>query len=222
MEKILYKYLVLIVLFGFYGRTEAQQYVTNSPDSVCAGAQNVVYRIPPPAGVSPTVYNWSISGGGTMNVLAAPVNDSIFVNWGNTAGVDTVRVFQSNGGTCVGPVARLPVVRYIPTAAIAGPTATICSGSGINGNYTITFTGRGPYSVTYRFVSGSDVLGPYTVNGITGNSYVINIPSVANAGTYTAEIVSATDKSCPIINISGAPVLNVISQPPLPVIQHID
>ena len=215
--------ILLATIFLFGGSASfAQQYVTNSPDSVCAGSQNVLYRIPPPGGVSPTVYNWSITGTGMMNIQAAPVNDSILVNWPNTVGVDTVKVFQSNGGSCVGPTAALPVVRYLPTATLGGNAATICAGNGLNGNYTITFTGRGPYSVTYRFVSGSNVIGPITVNNITTSTYTINLPPVANAGTYTGNIVSASDKRCPILSIGGTPTLNVITQPGLPVIQHID
>lgn len=200
----------------------AQQYVTNSPDSVCAGAQDVVYRIPPPAGVSPTTFNWSVTGAGAMSVFVAPVNDSIWVDWPNTAGVDTVKVFQSNGTGCVGPVASLPVVRYLTSAVFAGNTATVCAGSGINNNYTITFTGRPPFSVTYQFTSGANTIGPVTVNNITGNTYTVNIPAVANAGTYTGSIVTAHDKRCTITNTSGAPVLNVINQPATPVIQHLD
>lgn len=213
----LFVLLLLLVNIGY-----SQQYVTTSPDSVCAGSQDVLYRIPPPGGVSPMVYNWSVTGAGVMAVQAAPVNDSILVDWPNTAGVDTVKVYQSNGAGCVGPVAALPVVRYLTSATLAGNTPTLCVGSGINNNYTITFTGRPPFSVTYQFVSGANTIGPITVNNITSNTYVINIPAVTNAGVYTGSIVTAHDKSCTITNLTGAPLLNVINQPALPVIQHID
>lgn len=221
MKNVFFRGAFMLLLFSPLGLF-AQQYVSTSPDSVCAGAQNVLYRIPPPAGVSPTVYNWSISGAGVMNVQAAPVNDSILVNWPNTVGVDTVRVFQSNGAACVGPQAVLPVVRYLPTAVLGGNTATICQGNGINGNYTITFTGRAPFSITYQFTDGVNIIGPFTVNNITTTTYTINIPAVANAGTYTGAILSASDRNCSVVNTSGAPILNVITQPALPVIQHID
>lgn len=219
--KKLYTVLLSAMAFFVLQTSYAQQYVTTSPDSVCAGAQHVLYRIPPPGGVSPTVYNWSITGTGVMSIMAAPVNDSIFVNWPNTVGVDTVKVFQSNGGGCVSPTAALPVVRYKPTATLGGATATICAGNGINNNYTITFTGRPPYSVTYKFTSGANTIGPFTVNNITSNTYTINIPAVANAGTYTGSIVSASDKTCPITP-TGSPTLNVVNQPTTPIIQHID
>lgn len=220
MKKLYDIVLVILVLFAWqtgYG----QQYVTSSPDSVCVGAQNVLYRIPPPGGVSPTVYNWSITGTGVMSIMAAPVNDSILVDWPNTVGVDTVKVFQSNGGSCVGPTAALPVVRYKPTANLTGNTATICAGSGINGNYTINFTGRPPFAVVFQFTDGVNTFGPFPVNNIMTNSYVINIPPIANAGTYTGSILSASDKTCPIAP-TGTATLNVITQPGLPIIQHID
>lgn len=209
--------LALLIQTGY-----AQQYVTNSPDSVCAGAQDVVYRIPPPAGASPTTFNWSITGAGVMSVMAAPVNDSIWVDWPNTAGVDTVKVFQSNGAGCVGPTASLPVVRYLTSATFAGNTATLCTGNGINNQYTISFTGRPPFSVTYQFTSGANTIGPVTVNNINTYTYTVNVPAVPNAGTYTGSIVTAHDKSCTITNLGGTPILNVINQPALPVIQHLD
>lgn len=219
--RYIFKFLLSCFAFIMATGSFAQTYVTNSPDSVCAGAQDVLYRIPPPAGTSPTVYNWSITGTGFMSVMAAPVNDSILVDWPNTVGVDTVKVFQSNGGGCVGPTAALPVVRYKPTATLSGATATICAGTGINNQYTITFTGRPPYSVTYQFTSGANTIGPITVNNITSTTYIINIPAVANAGTYAGSITTASDKSCPA-TVAGSATLNVITQPGLPVIQHID
>lgn len=213
---------IITLLFLTAHTGYAQQYVTNSPDSVCAGAQNVLYRIPPPAGVSPTTFNWSITGTGNMTVWAAPVNDSIWVDWPNTVGVDTVKVFQSNGTGCVGPTTSLPVIRYQASAAFTGNTATLCAGNGINNQYTITFTGRPPFSVTYQFTSGANTIGPVTVNNISSTTYTVNIPPVANAGTYTGSITSAHDKSCNITNLSGAPMINIINQPATPVIQHID
>ena len=213
---------LMLLLAAFIQTGYAQQYVTTSPDSVCAGSQDVLYRIPPPAGASPTTFNWSVTGTGVMSVFAAPVNDSIWVDWPNTAGVDTVKVFQSNGAGCVGPTASLPVVRYLASATISGTAATLCVGNGINNHYTITFTGRPPFSVTYQFTSGANTIGPVTVNNIMTNTYTINIPAVANAGTYTGSITAAHDKSCNMTNLTGAPVLNVINQPALPVIQHID
>lgn len=215
--------LLLIVLSALsFGSGYAQQYVTNSPDSVCAGSQDVVYRIPPPAGVSPLSYNWSITGTGVMTVLAAPVNDSIWVDWPNTAGVDTVHVFPSNGTGCVGPTASLPVVRYLTSAVLSGTAATICTGTSPGNPYTITFTGSPPFSVTYQFSDGTHTIGPVTVNNINTYTYTVNLPMVPVAGTYTGSIVSAHDKRCSMTNLSGAPTLIVINQAAPPVILHLD
>lgn len=215
-------YLILCILFlGLsIDIITGQSYVTSSPDSVCAGAQNVVYRIPPPADQS-SAYNWSITGVGVMTIYSAPVNDSIYVNWPATVGVDYVRVFQSVGVGCEGPEAELEVRRYLPTAVLIG-SATACQGSAVNGSFTITFTGKAPFSATYQFTSGGNTIGPVTVNNINSTTYTINIPAVANAGTYTGSIVSAGDANCNIANPTGAPVLNVINQPAMPIIQHID
>lgn len=214
--------ILTVVSFLLFLGGYAQQYVTNSPDSVCAGSQDVVYRIPPPAGVSPLSYNWGITGAGVMTVMAAPVNDSIWVDWPNTAGVDTVKVFPSNGTGCVGPVASLPVVRYLTSATLSGNAATLCTGTAPGDPYTITFTGSPPFSVTYQFSSGADVIGPVTVNNINTTTYTFTLPAVPNAGTYTGSIVSAHDKRCSISNLGGSPVLTVINQAAPPVILHLD
>jgi len=211
---------VILGVFFLENKLQAQNYVTTSPDSVCAGAQNVVYRIPPPADQN-SVYNWSVTGAGVMTVFSAPVNDSMYVNWPATVGVDFVRVFQSVGAGCQGPLAELEVRRYLPTATIAG-SATICQGNNVPGSFTITFTGRAPFSATYQFVSGGNTIGPFTINNINSNTYTINLPVIANEGTYTGSILNAADSNCNIATPSGSPTLNVVGQPPLPLIQHIN
>lgn len=212
---------ILFICFNLlFVALQAQQYVSTSPDSVCAGAQNVVYRIPPPASQS-SVYNWSVTGAATFTNQSAPVNDSIYVNWPNTVGVDFVQVFQSAGPSCTGPQAQLEVRRYLPTATLAG-SATICQGNPSNGAFTITFTGRAPYSVTYQFADGANIIGPITVNSITSNTYTINIPTVNTAGNYTGSIITASDKGCNISTTDGNPVLSVVSAPALPIIQHLN
>jgi hypothetical protein len=212
-------FLGAFILFMSF-QSMSQSYVTSSPDSVCAGAQNVVYRIPPPANQA-SIYNWSITGAGVMTVFQAPVNDSIYVNWPNTVGVDFVRVFQSVGAGCQGPEAELEVHRYLPTATISGG-ATICQGSDAPGSFTITFTGRAPFNATFQLSSGANTLGPFTVTNHNQSTFTVNIPAVANAGNYTATITSASDRSCNITTPTGNPVLNVITAPLAPLIQHID
>lgn len=213
------KIFIFCLNFLFFA-LQAQQYVSTSPDSVCAGAQNVVYRIPPPASQS-SVYNWSVTGAATFTNQSAPVNDSIYVNWPNTVGVDFVQVFQSAGPSCNGPQAQLEVRRYLPTATLSG-SATICQGNPSNGAFTVTFTGRAPYSVTYQFADGANIIGPFTVNNITSTTYSISIPTVANAGNYTGSIITASDRGCTISTTTGNPVLNVVTAPTLPIIQHLN
>lgn len=215
---------IKIVIIGIVAlcttHLNAQQYVSASPDSVCAGAQNVVYRIPPPASQS-SVYNWSVTGAATFTNQSAPVNDSIYVNWPATPGVDFVQVFQSNGPNCTGPQAQLEVRRYVPTAVLSG-SGSICQGNALNGAFTINFTGRAPYSVTYQFSDGVTTIGPFTINGITSTSYSVNLPVLTTAGNFTGSIISASDRSCVISSVSGNPGLNVFTAPPLPIIQHLD
>jgi hypothetical protein len=135
--------------------------------------------------------------------------------------VDFVRVFESAGAGCEGPQAELEVRRYIPTATFNG-SATICAGNPVNNTYSVTFTGKKPFSFTYQFSSGGNTIGPFTVNNINTNTYSFDIPNVDNAGNYNGTIISASDGNCTINNIVNNAVLNVITSPTMPQIQHID
>ncbi len=52
----------------------------------------------------------------------------------------------------------------------------MCTGNGINNQYTISFTGRPPFSVTYQSHRGANTIGPkFTVNNINTYTYTVNI-----------------------------------------------
>jgi hypothetical protein len=209
---------LFLILFSFstmqlYG----QQYVTTSPDSVCAGSSNQVYRIPPVSSNPTSNYSWSITGGGT--VVTQVSDDSIYVNWSNTIGSNFVNVSETTSGGCVSPQATLEVRRYRPTATLTNSTVNLCAGVGGSVSYDVNFTGRQPFSVSYVFSNGGLTIGPFTENNITTNSHQIGttIPAIlAIAGTYTCTITAASDKGgCTASSVSGTATL-IISQPAAP------
>lgn len=210
-------FFVCLAQFLFFGKALAQAYVSSNPDSVCAGATNVVYRIPPAASVPTSVYTWSITGGGT--VIAQASDDSIYVNWSSTPGTNQVKLTETNQAGCSSPQASLDVVRYRPSASVSGGPFSVCAGSSSNISFDVIFSGRAPFSVTYSFTNGGTTIGPFTENNIQTKTHTINvpIPGIIPAGTYTGTISAASDKeACAATNISGSISL-VISKPSTPI-----
>jgi len=90
------------------------------------------------------------------------------------------------------------------------PTAIL---SGLNKIYTgqstaltVNFGGVAPFSFTYNDHTGT----PVTVNNITTKSYTFNVTPTA---TFTYSLTNASDKNNVSIQVSGAPVVTVISAP---------
>lgn len=205
--------ITIIVFLSVVFCSKAQNYVTTIPDSVCTGATNVVYRIPPQNSIPTSTYNWSVSGGGTIVTQAD--DDSIYVSWSATPGTDKVFVSETSSGGCTSSQAEMPVVRYRPTASISGGPFLFCAGVGGNISVLLTFSGQPPFSVTYRFSNGIITI-PYTENNIQEKSKIVNIavPNNLFPGVYTGTILSASDRiGCAAAGSSGSVTLT-ISQPP--------
>lgn len=176
----------------------------------------MVYRIPP-ASVNPTsTYTWSVSGGGT--IVPQANDDSVYVNWSATPGTNQVTVLETTSGGCASPTGTLNVVRYQPTATISGGPFNVCTGTSGSISFTVTFTGRAPFSVTYGFTNGSTNIGPFTENNIQTKVHTITVPvpGILAAGVYTGTISASSDKGgCAAAASSGNIVLN-ISRPANP------
>lgn len=214
MQKFLLPALALLISYS----AKSQQYVSSSPDSVCAGATNVVYRIPP-ASVNPgSTYNWSLTGGGTIVPQAS--SDSIYVNWPATTGTSQVHVSETTSGGCISEEAVIDVYRYTPSAVLSGAAVNLCAGVAGSASWTVNFSGRKPFSVTYTISNGSTTIGPFTESNIQTTSHQItaNITQAqAIAGNYTVTITAASDKgACTLTDISGTSSL-VIKRPEAPV-----
>ena len=179
-----------IILIAIAANVTAQS--TANPDTVCAGT-NVYYKIQSPTAGS--TFTWGIyQSGGT--VVTTTQSDSIRVDWENTAGTDSLWVFETNAASCKGDTAKLTVVRVAPPTA-EFDNATLCYGETLN----ITFTGFPPYAIEYT-LDGSTV----TQGGISENPYSVG----GTAGDYV--LVQISDKHCSINALSGQTTA-VIGQP---------
>ncbi len=174
-------------------------------DSVCSGANNKIYDVSPSLG---STYSWSLKNGlGTINTVAGRT-DSILINYGTTAGIDTLRLVEIGPSGCFGDTVKMSIV-ILPTvnATISG-TDSICINNSSLAKLNITLSGTSPWNVTY-----TDGTTPVTVNGITSSPYLINSPVYATAGIKTFTITSATGLgSCPA-NISGSGNITVFPKP---------
>ena len=188
-----------IILLAIAANATAQS--TANPDTVCAGS-NTYYKIQSPTAGS--TFSWGVYGtSGT--IVTTTQSDSIRVDWENTAGIDSLWVFETNSADCKGDTAKLSVVRVAPPTA-GFDNATLCYGETLN----ITFTGFPPFSIEYT-LNGSTV----TQGGITENPYSVG----GTAGDYV--LVQLSDKHCSNSSLSGQ-TNAIIGQPlnPLQIIHN--
>ncbi len=185
MKKVLTISLLLVLANSVFS-----QVVTN-PDTVCVGSTEY-YKVPKTAG---STYTWGIyHGSGT--IIPSATTDSINIAWSNTAGLDSIWVFEINAGNCKGDTAKLKVARVAkPTAQF--DNATLCSGTVLN----VSFTGYSPFSLEYTRNGNSIVQ-----SGITQNPYTIG----SQSGNY--QIIKITDRNCVNTTLSGT-INSVIAQP---------
>ncbi len=174
-------FLTTVFMLIFVANIFAQS--TVNPDTVCVGS-NTYYKVPNLTATS--TFTWGIyNSGGTIETTSQ--SDSIRVTWQNTAGTDSLWVFETNNANCKGDTAKLVVVRVAkPTAEF--DNATLCYGETLN----INFTGTAPYNVEYT-LNGTTI----TQNGITESSYSVG----GTSGTYN--LLQITDKHCNNNTFSG-------------------
>lgn len=196
MKKI-YTLLSLVLLFTTSAFAQS--------DSVCSGANNKIYDVNPSLG---STYSWSLKNGlGTINTVVGRT-DSILINYGTSAGVDTLRIVEIGPSGCFGDTVKMQII-ILPTvnATISG-TDSICINNSSLAKLNITLSGTSPWDITY-----TDGTTPVTVNVITSSPYLINSAVYATAGIKTFTITSATGLgSCPA-NISGSGNVTVFPKP---------
>ena len=97
---------------------------TSPVQTVCAGSIAEPYLINPPTAGS--TYQWSLSGGGTLNNGLA--TDNITVDWGMNPGTYTITVIETDVNGCDGaPVTVDVTVLALPSPTVAS-SQTACLG----------------------------------------------------------------------------------------------
>ena len=122
-NKLLNAIAIIALLLG--SNQLIAQTSTSPTQMVCAGSLAEPYLINPPTPGS--VYQWTLSGGGT--IISGATTDNITVDWGVTPGIYTITVTETDVNGCPGiPVIVDVTVQALPTATIA-TSATACLGS---------------------------------------------------------------------------------------------
>ena len=183
LNKLL-KILAISILFLVSNQLIAQTN-TSPTQNVCAGSLAEPYLINPPT--SGSTYQWTLSGGGTLNNGTA--TDNITVDWGVTPGVFIITVIETDLNGCQGvPVTVDVTVIPLPTTTIA-TSQTACLGSvipdlsAIGANVTwyddIALTSQ--VGVGNNFATAQTAVGFYTyyvtesLNGCEGPSVPVTL-----------------------------------------------
>ena len=170
---------------------------TSPTQTVCAGSLAEPYLINPPTAGS--TYQWSLSGGGTLNNGAT--TDNITIDWGVTPGTYIVTVVETDANGCLGlPVTVDVTVLSLPTATTA-TSQTACLGSvipdltAVGSNVTwysdVALTNQ--VGAGNNYATGQLTVGLYTyyvtetMNGCEGPSIpvTLEIYSIPTAPTVT-------------------------------------
>ena len=179
---------------------------TSPTQTVCAGSMAEPYLINPPN--SGSTYQWTLSGGGTLNPGSS--SDNITIDWGMNPGTYTVSVVETDVNGCLGlPVTVDVTVNSLPTATTA-TSQTACFGNSIPDLTAIgsNVTWYSDVNLTTQvatgnnFTTGQTAVGLYTyyvtetLNGCEGPSIPVTlevyaVPSAPVATSQTACFTSS-------------------------------
>ena len=150
---------------------------TSPTQTVCAGSLAEPYLINPPT--SGSTYQWSLSGGGTLNNGAT--TDNITIDWGVTPGTYIVTVVETDANGCLGlPVTVDVTVLSLPTATTA-TSQTACLGSVIP-----DLTAVGSNVTWYSDAALTNQVG-------TGNNYATGQLTVGLYTYYVTETINGCE-----------------------------
>jgi hypothetical protein len=197
---------MMLMLIATFCRAQS----STSPDSVCAGATGKSYKVTATSG---NTCHWSLTGGGTIHTTAS--TDSIVIDWSSTAGVDTIKIVETNPIGCLGDTVSLAVVRLpIPTVALSG-TDSICQYSAsVSGNLRMNFTGVSPWTIAY--------LEDGTTRNVTttSNPYTFNSQVYSSAGVKSYSITTLAGRLGCSGTKSGSAAVTVFPKPSTSSIIH--
>lgn len=172
-----------------------------APASVCAGnATDLTFNL---TGTSPfdLVYTDGVNQYTETGIVVDPYLVSVTPVVNNQ--YDIVTVTDANGCVVTGTGPSTIQVDSLPSADLNG-NITVCAGAG--SGLMVTFTGTGPYDLTYD--DGTNMI---NVPGITNNPYMI--PSGTVAGTTVYTLFSVSNAQCGAGIVSGSGSITVIDEP---------
>ena len=177
--------------------------VTAVNPNVCVGTQaNAVINF---TGLPPYNFTYTINGvgfSGSTNNSSFPITFTANQIGANTVAVTNVSNNSNCPGIIMGNSATFNATQG-PSAVLSGTVQNVCVGSTVN--LSVTLTGVGPFTVTYR----EDPTGP-TQSVNFANAGVNNFTAVPTAiGTRTYRLVSVTDASgCGTGTVAGEVSVN--------------
>ena len=178
---------------------------TIQPDSVCTGSTEF-YRVDSTDG---SYFLWGTKyASGTITYLYNDSSAHIQVTWGNTVGIDTLWVIETNEYGCPGDTNKLGVVRFSnPEATIPISTLSVCEGTTLN--LTVNVSGLSPYS--FQWYQNGVILPTQT-----NQNLIINNVDATHAGSYTCVVSNScgntTSNACNV-TILFNPVITLLSSP---------
>ncbi len=166
-------------------------------DTVCAGAQDVVYGVS--GAVSTSTYTWFLSnGGGTIDNSVSANNSTIEIDWGTTLGTYTLNVFETSADGCIGDTVSLDIIMMpLPTVAIVADS--VCEG--FTASLTFDLTGTAPWTIDY-----TDGTNNWTVTA-TSTPWTVTLPAYTTSQTIT--VTGLSDANNCGADPAGLPSTNV-------------
>jgi len=170
---------------------------TTNNDSVCVGnIEN--YKIQ--NSNLNSIFNWGVSEN-LGQIISGQNTDSINIEWLNTAGTETIWLFETNIFGCKSDTIKQKIYNFErPTAAISG-TATLCN-QNTNNEITITLNGISPFTLIYKINNLQNIK---TIDA--GNSFIITADQLQQ--TTNCELIKISDKLGCENTISGNATISI-------------
>ena len=210
LNKLL-KILAIFILLLLSNQLIAQ--TNTSPfQNICAGSLSEPYLINPPTLGSN--YQWSLSGGGTLNPGAT--SDNITVDWGVSPGIYIITVTETDLNGCEGEPVTVDVTVISPSTSTSNVSQ--CITYSWNGQ---TYTTSGIYTFASTNSNGCDstatlnlTINPSTIsisNVVACDSYTWNGQNYIASGTYT--YASTNSNGCDSIATLNLTINSFTSSP---------
>ena len=195
--KRMLKILLLISTVFLTSNQMIAQTDTSITQTVCAGSANEPYLINPPTAGS--TYQWTLDNGTTFGTITSGQGtSSISINWGLTAGVETLRMLETNNGCNATEVILLVTIVEAPTAD-AGLAANVCVGEA----YALSGTATNSTGVSWAHNGAGTITGANTTTPIYTPAVLDVTVTLTMTVTGSSTCADATDAV--VLTVNQAP-----------------